>query len=73
MNGQFDLPIILPINSNPILGQIDMGQLHALGVFVIVGLVVACSVIVWKGLHSSAEPQVKEHVDTIHRDLDKAA
>jgi hypothetical protein len=73
MNNPMDIPIILPINANPILGRIGMEQLHVVGVLLIVGLVVACTVIVWKGLHRSSQRQVENRLDNRHRDLDQAA
>ena len=73
MNSPFDLPIMLPINANPMLGQISMERLHILGVFLMVGLIAACAVVGWKALHTSGQPQPKEHVDSVPRDLDKAA
>jgi hypothetical protein len=73
MNSPLNLPIILPINANPMLGHIGMEQLHILGVFLMVGFVAACAVIGWKALHTSSQPQAEEHVDSVPRDLDKAA
>jgi hypothetical protein len=44
MNIPFDIPITLPLNTNAMLGQMDMQQLHVLGLLLVVGLAVACAV-----------------------------
>jgi hypothetical protein len=55
------------------LGQIDMEQLHVLGMLLVIGFVVACAVIGWKMLHATSQPQVEEQVDAHRRAFDKAA
>jgi hypothetical protein len=68
-----DVPVILPFNTNPMLGQIDMEQLHVLGMLLVIGFVVACAVIGWKMLHATSQPRVEEQVDAHRRAFDQAA
>jgi hypothetical protein len=76
MNNPIDIPFILPINASPMFGQMGMEQLHVLGLLLVVGFVVACSVIGWKILHSSSRRANEDHVVVDRPDrrpLDQAA
>jgi hypothetical protein len=76
MNIPFDIPITLPVNTNAMLGQMDMQQLHVLGLLLVVGLAVACAVIGRKALHASSRRATGAHVAvdrSDRRDLDQAA
>jgi prolipoprotein diacylglyceryltransferase len=75
MSNPIEIPIILPINVNPMVGQIGMEQLHLLGLLLVVGFVLACSVIVWKALQASNRRRAKKEARVVvdRREVEQAA
>lgn len=70
-----DVPIALPINGAPMLGQMEM-DLHIVGALLVAGLIVGGCLMGWKMLHVS-RPSLRasreEHSAADRRDLDQAA
>lgn len=69
------MSIPLPVNLNPMLGQIGMEPLHVLGIFLVFGFVTACCVIAWKTRHtSSGQARIEPNPAAVQRhDFDQAA
>lgn len=68
-----DVPLALPVNLAPMLGQMEMGPPHVLGLSLAIIFVVAASAIAWKISKASRQRPIDDHAAVDRRDLDQAA